>query len=99
MVKLLTFDAVCVIGKLSLFGAIDAHSSNPIGFLVSIVLGILTVGWMIHRASQCASWLLAPPPDPSQIFLELIDIDELRRKEELASCFEQQRARLSGTFT
>lgn len=98
MVKLLTFDAVCVIGKLSLFGALDVHSSNPIGFLVSIVLGILTLGWMIHRASQSASWLLTPPPDPSETFSRLIDVDELRRKEELASCFEHQRARLSGTF-
>ncbi len=96
--KILLLDGVCLVGKASLFGAASTHAFTPLGVIIGVLLVALTLVCAVCHVREVTAWLLAPPPDPSQTFSELIEVDELRRKEELASCFEHQRARLSGTF-
>jgi hypothetical protein len=96
--KILLLDGVCLVGKASLLGAAGTHAFTPLGVVIGFLLLALTLVCALCHARKFTAWLLAPPPDPSQTFSELIEIDELRRKEELAVCLELQRARMSGTF-
>lgn len=96
--KILLLDGVLLVGKASLFGSAATHALTPLGIVIGFLLLALTVVTAVLHVREFTAWLLAPPPDPATLVSELIDLDELRRKEELAACIENQRNRLSGAF-
>jgi hypothetical protein len=96
--KILLLDGALLVGKAGLLGSAATHALTPVGIVIGFLLLALTILMAICHVRDFTAWLMSSPPDPATFATEMIEVDELRRKEELASCLEHQRARLSGTF-